>query len=112
MNLPAFLLADIGGASFTSIEASKIDHDKEQPFAQLAPVTATEKAAVRFKPSLEVVKGCHPYSAVNAAGETSAGLKGTDKPDGKCKGSILGSQVYGRAGRGSEAVTGTRCRVA
>ncbi|EGZ18454.1 necrosis inducing-like protein NPP1 type, partial [Phytophthora sojae] len=74
-----------------------IDHDKVQPFAQPEPVTVSEKTAVKFKPSLQIVGGCHPYPAVNAAGETSAGLKGRGPKDGECKGSALGSQVYGRA---------------
>ncbi|EGZ04472.1 hypothetical protein PHYSODRAFT_423056, partial [Phytophthora sojae] len=74
-----------------------IDHDKVQPFAQPEPVTVSEKTAVKFKPSLQIDGGCHPYPAVNAAGETSAGLKGSGPDDGKCKGSGLGSQVYGRA---------------
>ncbi|KAJ8561727.1 hypothetical protein ON010_g7956 [Phytophthora cinnamomi] len=96
MNLFPFVFAVVAAASFTS--AGKIGHDKVQPFVQPAPVTTSEKAALKFKPSLEVLKGCHPYPAVNAAGETSGGLEGTGKPDGKCKGSGLGSQVYGRAG--------------
>ncbi|OWZ12076.1 Necrosis inducing protein NPP1 [Phytophthora megakarya] len=74
-----------------------IDHDKVQPFPQPEPITDAEKAAVKFKPSLVVKSGCHPYPAVNAAGETSAGLKGTGPPDGECEGSALGSQVYSRS---------------
>ncbi|POM70624.1 NPP1-like protein [Phytophthora palmivora] len=77
--------------------AVTIDHDKVQPFAQPNPITISEKAAVKFKPSLAVITGCHPYPAVNAAGETSAGLKGSGKPNGDCEGSPLGSQVYSRS---------------
>ncbi|KAE8988113.1 hypothetical protein PR003_g21217 [Phytophthora rubi] len=58
----------------------------------------SEKAAVKFKPSLQIIDGCHPYPAVNTAGETNGELKGSGKDDGDCKGSGLGSQVYGRAG--------------
>ncbi|KAE8992908.1 hypothetical protein PR001_g20815 [Phytophthora rubi] len=60
-------------------------------------VTVSEKAAVNSKPSLIIDGACHPHPAVNAAGETSGGLKGTGEIDGDCKGSGLGSQVYGRA---------------
>ncbi|OWY93329.1 Necrosis inducing protein NPP1 [Phytophthora megakarya] len=81
----------------TSIKAASIDHDKVQPFAQPNPITDAEMAAVKFKPSLAVKAGCHPYPVVNAAGDTSAGLKGTGSPDGECKGSPLGSQVYSRS---------------
>ncbi|KAG7397226.1 hypothetical protein PHYBOEH_001104 [Phytophthora boehmeriae] len=79
------------------VVAVSIDHDKVQPFAQPEPVTMSEKAAIRFKPALDVVDGCNPYPAVNAAGETSAGLKASGSPSGDCKGHI-GSQIYGRAG--------------
>ncbi|KAE9277204.1 hypothetical protein PF001_g25768 [Phytophthora fragariae] len=75
-----------------------IGHDKVQPFPQPDPATVSEKAAVKFKPSLQIHGACHPYPAVNAAGETSDGLKGTGELDGHCKGSGLGSQVYGRSG--------------
>ncbi|EGZ14806.1 hypothetical protein PHYSODRAFT_333132 [Phytophthora sojae] len=101
MKLFSFLLAAVVAATLTSVEAGKINHDKVQPFPQPVPITASEKAAIKFKPSLQIVKGCHPYPVVNAAGETSGGLKGTGKPDGECKGSSLGSQV-------SAALTGTR----
>ncbi|POM73996.1 NPP1-like protein [Phytophthora palmivora] len=84
-------------AALTTVDAASIDHDKVQPFAQPNPITISEKAAVKFKPSLAVITGCHPYPAVNAAGETSAGLKGSGKPNGDCKGSPLGSQVYSRS---------------
>ncbi|EGZ18517.1 necrosis inducing-like protein NPP1 type [Phytophthora sojae] len=97
MILRSLLLSAIAIASFSAAGAVTIDHDKVQPFAQPEPVTVSEKTAVKFKPSLHIVDGCHPYPAVNAAGETSAGLKGSGRIDGKCKGSALGSQVYGRA---------------
>ncbi|OWZ06005.1 Necrosis inducing protein NPP1 [Phytophthora megakarya] len=81
----------------TSIKAASINYDKVQPFAQPKPITDAEMAAVKFKPSLAVKAGCHPYPVVNAAGDTSAGLKGTGSSDGECKGSPLGSQVYSRS---------------
>lgn len=84
-------------AAFISVQAASINHDEVQPFAQPEPITESEKAAVKFKPSLYVLRGCHPYPAVNAAGDTSAGLKGTGKPEGECEGSSLGSQVYSRS---------------
>ncbi|EEY58307.1 NPP1-like protein [Phytophthora infestans T30-4] len=91
------VLTILAVAALASIRAASIDHDKVQPFAQPQPITDVEKAAVKFKPSLAVMSGCHPYPAVNAAGETSAGLKGTGEPDGGCEGSELGSQVYSRS---------------
>ncbi|KAE8909561.1 hypothetical protein PF005_g20477 [Phytophthora fragariae] len=97
MNLRSLLLTVVASATLTSVGAGRINHDKVQPFPQPEPVTVFEKAAVKFKPSLTIGGGCHPYPAVNAAGETSGGLKASGPFNGKCKGSGLGSQVYGRA---------------
>ncbi|KAG6594057.1 necrosis inducing-like protein NPP1 type [Phytophthora cinnamomi] len=97
MNLHSLLFITITAATLSVVIAGPIGHDKVQPFAQPEPTTISEKAAVKFKLPLVIYQGCHPYPAVNAAGETSGGLKGTGNPDGDCKGSGLGSQVYGRA---------------
>ncbi|KAG7395651.1 hypothetical protein PHYBOEH_003370 [Phytophthora boehmeriae] len=83
-------------ALFTLCDAASIDHDKVQPFSQPEPVIVSEKAAIKFKPQLSIEFGCVVFPAVNAAGETSGGLKGTGGNTG-CKISFLGSQVYGRA---------------
>ncbi|KAE9026648.1 hypothetical protein PR003_g11205 [Phytophthora rubi] len=96
MNLRFLLLTVIVSATLSFVGAGIINHDEVQPFPQPEPVTESEKTAVKFKPSLIIQDGCHPYPAVNAAGETSGGLKGTGKLDAG-KGSALGSQVYGRA---------------
>ncbi|KAJ8556965.1 hypothetical protein ON010_g9001 [Phytophthora cinnamomi] len=97
MNLHSLLFITITAATLSVVIAGPIGHDKVQPFAQPEPTTISEKAAVKFKLPLVIYQGCHPYPAVNAAGETNGGLKGTGKPDGDCKGSGLGSQVYGRS---------------
>ncbi|KAG6587076.1 necrosis inducing-like protein NPP1 type [Phytophthora cinnamomi] len=98
MNLHSLLFITITAATLSVVVvADPIGHDKVQPFAQPEPTTISEKAAVKFKPSLHIKKACHPYPAVNAAGETSGGLKGSGERDGDCKESPLGSQVYGRA---------------
>ncbi|RLN51180.1 hypothetical protein BBJ29_009865 [Phytophthora kernoviae] len=90
MNLRAiFFIA--AAALFAAIDAISIDHDKVQPFPQPEPITDSEKAAVKFKPQLGIDMGCLPYPAVNAAGETSGGLKGTEGTSG-CEGPPLGSQ--------------------
>ncbi|KAE8977941.1 hypothetical protein PR002_g24864 [Phytophthora rubi] len=94
MNLRGFLT--ILAASFIAVDAGKIDHDKVEPFPQPEPVTISEKAAVKFKPQLNIVSGCVSFPAVNAAGETSGGLKG-NSGNSACDSAPLGSQVYGRA---------------
>ncbi|KAG6613081.1 necrosis inducing-like protein NPP1 type [Phytophthora cinnamomi] len=99
MNLRPLLFSAIAVAAvFGSGKGIVIDHDKVQPFAQPDPVTLSEKVAIKHNPSLRITWGCHPYPAVNAAGDTSGGLKGTGKTNGGCTGSPLGSQVYGRSG--------------
>uniref|UniRef100_H3GB61 Necrosis inducing-like protein NPP1 type n=1 Tax=Phytophthora ramorum TaxID=164328 RepID=H3GB61_PHYRM len=85
-------------AAFYSVEGVTVDHDKVQPFPQPAPVTISEKAGVKFKPHLHIITGCASYPAVNAAGETSGGLKGSGGTTSGCALPPLGSQVYGRAG--------------
>ncbi|KAG1710563.1 hypothetical protein DVH05_013289 [Phytophthora capsici] len=76
-----------------------IAYDKVVPFpmAQPSESTVTEKAAIKFRPKLKVVNGCHPYPAVNAAGQVSNGLEVADPTGAACKGSKLGTQVYGRS---------------
>ncbi|KAF1794614.1 Necrosis inducing protein [Phytophthora cactorum] len=76
-----------------------IAYDKVEPFemAQPSDATITEKAAIKFRPKLHVVNGCHPYPAVNTAGQISKGLKKADATGAACSGSELGTQIYGRS---------------
>ncbi|POM59592.1 Necrosis inducing-like protein NPP1 type [Phytophthora palmivora] len=89
MNLQAFVVMLI---VVLTTEVVALDHDQVHPFGQPTPVSVSDKAAVKFKPQIHITNGCHPYPAVNAAGETSGGLKTQG-----CKGSGWGSQVYGRS---------------
>ncbi|ETN09907.1 hypothetical protein PPTG_11479 [Phytophthora nicotianae INRA-310] len=82
---------------WTACTNATIDHDKVLPFPQPEPVTISEKAAITFQPQLYIPEGvCVSYPAVNAAGETIGGLKGSNGNDA-CMYAPLGSQVYGRA---------------
>ncbi|KAJ8579077.1 hypothetical protein ON010_g123 [Phytophthora cinnamomi] len=90
-------LAIAVAAWLMSIEAGIIDHDQVVPFPQSQPTTITNKAAIKFKPQLFINNGCHPYPAVNANGDTGGGLKPKGSPEGGCRGSGYGSQVYGRS---------------
>ncbi|EGZ08301.1 necrosis inducing-like protein NPP1 type [Phytophthora sojae] len=94
MQFRALLLAAV--ACFTTAQAKVnwINHDQVHPFAQVEAANASEKAAIKFKPQLQISYGCHPYPAVQADGAVSDGLKWGGKPDGKYQGSGLGSQVY------------------
>ncbi|KAG6958581.1 hypothetical protein JG688_00010447 [Phytophthora aleatoria] len=95
MNLRAFLITIVAALAATDVVA--LNHDQVRPFGQPSPVSVSEKAAVKFKPQLHITNGCHPYPAVNAAGETSGGLATQGAPSAACKGSGWGSQVYGRS---------------
>ncbi|EGZ08297.1 necrosis inducing-like protein NPP1 type [Phytophthora sojae] len=97
MQFRALFLAAVGCFAAVQAEVNWINHDQVHPFAQVEPVNASDKAAIKFKPKLQISYGCHPYPAVQADGAVSDGLKWGGKPDGKCKGSGLGSQVYSRS---------------
>ncbi|KAE9265205.1 hypothetical protein PF001_g30988 [Phytophthora fragariae] len=76
MNLRSLLLTVIASATLSGVGAATINHDKVQPFPQLTPVTLSEKSAVKFKPSLIIKDGCHPYPAVNAVAVAHRCLQG------------------------------------
>ncbi|KAF1786947.1 hypothetical protein Pcac1_g28250 [Phytophthora cactorum] len=85
-------------AALVACATATVDHDKIEPFPQPEPVTISEKTAIKFKPQLYTSEiACVSYPAVNAAGEVTGGLKGTNGNDA-CKYAPKGSQVYGRAG--------------
>ncbi|CAI5716243.1 unnamed protein product [Hyaloperonospora brassicae] len=79
---------------FTSPE---IPHDHVRPIPQPEPETIDQEAAIRFKPQINFVNGCHSYPAVNEEGEHGGGLKPTGTSDGDCEEPTYGSQIYGRA---------------
>ncbi|KAL3659061.1 hypothetical protein V7S43_015945 [Phytophthora oleae] len=92
------LLAATVFAALAVGASATVDHDKIEPFPQHEPVTVSEKAAIKFKPQLYTPANiCVPFPAVNAAGEVTGGLKGTNGNDA-CKYAPKGAQVYGRAG--------------
>ncbi|ETI35649.1 hypothetical protein F443_18035 [Phytophthora nicotianae P1569] len=96
MNLRA--LASTVFATLLARAAVTVDHDKVEPFPQPVPVTISEKAAIKFKPQLYTPYNiCVPFPGVNAVGEVTGGLKGTNGNDA-CKYAPKGSQIYGRGG--------------
>ncbi|CEG38402.1 NLP-like protein [Plasmopara halstedii] len=74
-----------------------IDANQVQPFPQPQPETKSQKSAVKYKPSLYIDSGCHPYPAVQANGSLSSGVEWKHNPRASCRGSPLGSQVYSRS---------------
>ncbi|ETO81260.1 hypothetical protein F444_04395 [Phytophthora nicotianae P1976] len=85
-------------AALIACASATVDHDKIEPIPQPEPVTISQKAAIKFKPQLYTSEiACVSFPAVNAAGEVTGGLKGTNGNDA-CKYAPKGSQVYGRAG--------------
>ncbi|KAJ8569467.1 hypothetical protein ON010_g5793 [Phytophthora cinnamomi] len=91
------LLFTLALAALVAVEAGVIDYDKVQPFPEPEPKTVSERAAVKFKPSLSILNGCYSYATVNAAGDTSGGLD-PKASDEECNGPALGSQIYSRSG--------------
>ncbi|GMF30191.1 unnamed protein product [Phytophthora lilii] len=91
-----FLTFAVISLSFlTSIPAEKLPYDQVAPFQEVLPTTTEAAVALKFKPQLHISNGCHPYPAVDADGNTNAGL-GVTEIFTSCKESPLGSQVYGR----------------
>ncbi|ETK93499.1 hypothetical protein L915_03338 [Phytophthora nicotianae] len=72
-------------ATVVTCGTATVDHGKIEPFPQPEPVTISENAAIKFKPQLFVSASvCASFLAVNAAGETTDGLKGSNRNDA-CK---------------------------
>ncbi|KAJ8571586.1 hypothetical protein ON010_g5248 [Phytophthora cinnamomi] len=93
MNVLYIAIAWVGLLSST--QAEELACDSVVPLPETKASTTEYSLALTFKPQLSISSGCHPYPAVDANGNTNAGLslfsfKG-------CKGSPLGSQIYGRA---------------
>ncbi|MCI3922917.1 NPP1 family protein [Paenibacillus sp. TRM 82003] len=75
--------------------AAVINHDQVVGFNEVSPITVTQKAAKLFQPTLKVSNACVPFPAVDAAGNTNAGLAATGSPSGGCSSSV--GQVYERS---------------
>ncbi|OWZ15438.1 Necrosis inducing protein NPP1 [Phytophthora megakarya] len=84
-------------ASLAAVQAQVINHNQVRPFPQPDPVTISQKVAVKYKPQLRIIDGCHPYPAVQKDGSIGGGLKWGGPRDGECTGSKLGAQVYARS---------------
>jgi hypothetical protein len=76
---------------------TRINHDEVKPIHRPKSSTDLQTAAIRFNPMIVVSYGCFLYPAVNALGQLSKGLQASGRPDGMCKGSGHGTQVYGRS---------------
>ncbi|KAF2454625.1 necrosis inducing protein-domain-containing protein [Lineolata rhizophorae] len=72
-----------------------IDHDAVVGFDQTVPDTSIGELYLTYKPYLNVVSGCVPFPAVDAAGNTNGGLSPTGSPSGDCDSSD--GQVYARS---------------
>ncbi|KAK5137895.1 hypothetical protein LTR08_006664 [Meristemomyces frigidus] len=65
-------------------------------FKQTVPTGTEGTLMLKYQPYLYVVDGCVPFPAVDATGETSAGLSPTGVSNGQCSSST--GQVYARSG--------------
>lgn len=96
-SLKASLNFDGSSSDLEPFTSPEIPHSHVRPIAQPEPTTEDQKTAIRFKPQIKFVNGCHSYPAVNGEGEHGGGLKPTGAFDGDCAKPTYGSQIYGRA---------------
>ncbi|KNG82992.1 putative NPP1 domain protein [Aspergillus nomiae NRRL 13137] len=75
---------------------ASIDHDAVVGFDQTVPSGTTGEVYLAYQPALYVVNGCVPFPAVDAEGNTNAGLEPTGDPSGNCSSST--GQIYVRGG--------------
>ncbi|KAH8785125.1 putative NPP1 domain protein [Diaporthe sp. PMI_573] len=89
------LVAAAAAVSASPVERrAPIDSDKVVGFAETVPSGTTGSVYLAYKPYLKVVNGCVPFPAVDAAGNTNAGLNPTGASNGQCSSST--GQVYVR----------------
>ncbi|CAG8060707.1 unnamed protein product [Penicillium salamii] len=73
-----------------------VDSDKLVGLPQTLPSGATGDLYLAYQPHLKVVNGCVPFPAVDADGNTNAGLNPTGSSNGGCSSST--GQIYVRSG--------------
>ncbi|KAF7596123.1 hypothetical protein BBP40_003385 [Aspergillus hancockii] len=97
MHSKLFLLttaALAGLAQGAMIPRASIDHDAVVGFSQTVPSGTTGEVYLAYQPYLKVVNGCVPFPAVDAAGNTNAGLAPSGSSNGDCSSST--GQIYVR----------------
>ncbi|KAJ7123740.1 npp1 domain-containing protein [Mycena epipterygia] len=77
-------------------ERAAIDSDQVVGFPQTVPSGTIGNVYLAYQPHLYVVNGCVPFPAVDASGNTNAGLQPTGASDGDCSSST--GQIYVRSG--------------
>ncbi|EDP50906.1 hypothetical protein KXW98_001041 [Aspergillus fumigatus] len=93
----AFLLtlATLGcSAQGAVLPRASIDSDAVVGFPQTVPSGTTGEVYLAYQPYLKVVNGCVPFPAVDAEGNTNAGLAPTGASNGDCASST--GQIYVR----------------
>ncbi|KAL4804134.1 necrosis inducing protein-domain-containing protein [Aspergillus unguis] len=80
----------------------EIDHDAVVGFETTVPTGTVGDQYLAYQPYLYVVNGCVPFPAVDAEGNTNAGLSPTGSSSGDCSSST--GQVYARSTMGDGTV--------
>ena len=103
MNITKFLgssiIAIVSFSSHAAFAASSVPHDSIEPISGL-----TNTLTQRYLPLLNIGDGCHPYTAVDADGNWSAGLQDSGSNGGNCSLDTK-TQVYVRGTDISDTVT-------
>ncbi|KAJ7613706.1 putative necrosis and ethylene inducing peptide 2 precursor [Mycena polygramma] len=94
INLGLMSLVVVGAAPLT--DRAAIDSDAVVGFPQTVPSGTAGSVYLAYQPHLKVVNGCVPFPAVDAEGNTNAGLNPTGATNGGCSSST--GQIYVRSG--------------
>ncbi|OJD31600.1 npp1 domain protein [Diplodia corticola] len=89
------------GAAAIHHRRDAIDHDAVVGFPETVPAGAVGELYEKFKPFLKVESGCVPFPAVDAQGNTNAGLNPSGTSTGDCDSSP--GQIYVRGGTPANA---------
>ncbi|CAG8297389.1 unnamed protein product [Penicillium salamii] len=95
-SLAALAVLPVSATPHALSRRGTVDSDKLVGLPQTLPSGATGDLYLAYQPHLKVVNGCVPFPAVDADGNTNAGLNPTGSSNGGCSSST--GQIYVRSG--------------
>ncbi|CAG7966500.1 unnamed protein product [Penicillium olsonii] len=94
--LAALAVLPVSASPHALSRRGTVDSDQLVGLPQTIPSGATGDLYSAYQPHLKVVNGCVPFPAVDAEGNTNAGLNPTGSTNGDCSSST--GQIYVRSG--------------